>query len=306
MTDDGQPSCYAVGVMPPETPFTDDILRAQAKRLTQLLHAWGRVAVAYSGGVDSAVVAQAAQLGCGENAVAVTAVSASLAAGELEQARNLAQRIGIRHVVLSTDEFTDESYLRNAPDRCFHCKTELYTQIAQSKCGLHFDVIANGANADDLGDHRPGMQAAREHNVRSPLIELGLRKDQVRELAKHWDLPVWDKPASPCLSSRIAYGVEVTTERVQRIDRAESFLKQLLSIRELRVRLEANDLARIEVSAASLTAVCEHSAEIAEKLKALGFRYVALDLEGFRSGSMNAVLPTESLASAWQRNSSKG
>jgi pyridinium-3,5-biscarboxylic acid mononucleotide sulfurtransferase len=189
----------------------------------------------------------------------------------------------------------------NSPsDRCFHCKTELYSRIAAEQPVLGFDVIANGANADDVGDYRPGMQAAREHGVRSPLIELGLNKVDVRELAKYWQLPVWDKPASPCLSSRIAYGVSVTPERVARVDQAEQFLRDLLSTGELRVRLEANDLARIEVPLGRVTAICEHRDAVAAKLKSLGFRYITLDLEGFRSGSLNAVLPAESLTTAWQ------
>lgn len=269
-----------------------------AVRLTELLRSWGWVAVAYSGGVDSAVVAHAAWVGCGDKALAVTAVSPSLAMGELDQARELARRIGIRHVELATQEFGDDNYLRNASDRCFYCKTELYTRIQREQASLGFDVIANGANTDDLGDHRPGMQAAKQHGVRSPLIELGLCKADVRELAKYWDLPVWDKPAAPCLSSRIAYGVSVTPERVARIDQAESFLRELLSTRELRVRLEANELARIEVPIAALAAVHEHREAIVERLKALGFRYVSLDLEGFRSGSMNAVLQLQTLSGA--------
>lgn len=280
-------------------PSGSDIT-ATAQRLVDLLASWGRVAVAYSGGVDSAVVAKSAQLGCGDNAVAVTAVSDSLAHGELEAARELAERIGIRHVVLFTREFDDADYLRNAPDRCFHCKTELYSRIADEQPAIGFDVIANGANADDVGDYRPGMQAALEHGVRSPLIELGLRKADVRELAKHWDLPVWDKPASPCLSSRIAYGVAVTPERVARVDQAERYLRELLSTVELRVRLEANDLARIEVPLACLAPICEQREAVATKLKSLGFRYVSVDLEGFRSGSLNAVLPAESLSTAWR------
>jgi uncharacterized protein len=268
----------------------DHDIGAISAGLSDLLGSWGRVAVAFSGGVDSAVVAQAARIGCGEQAVAITAVSPSLAQGELEQARELAERIGIRHVVLATEEFADDNYLRNASNRCFYCKTELYTRILREQEALGFDVIANGANADDLGDHRPGMQAAQVHAVRSPLIELGLRKDAVRDLARYWNLPVWDKPAAPCLSSRIAYGVAVTPERVARIDQAEAFLRELLSTRELRVRLEANELARIEVPIASLPAVHAHREEIVARLKSLGFRYISLDLDGFRSGSMNAVL----------------
>jgi uncharacterized protein len=155
------------------------------------------------------------------------------------------------------------------------------------------ETSVNGANLDDRGDYRPGMQAAREHQVRSPLIEAGLTKDDVRVLARHWDLAVWDKPASPCLSSRIAYGLEVTPERVERVDRAERYLRETIGVRELRVRHEPNDLARIEIPAASLARLADEALrrQICESLHKLGFKYVTLDLEGFRSGSMNAVLP---------------
>jgi len=158
-------------------------------------------------------------------------------------------------------------------------------------------VIANGANLDDRGDHRPGMLAAGEQSVRSPLIEAGLTKADVRELARHWGLPVWDKPAQPCLSSRIAYGVTVTPERVSRIDAAERFLRELLGTRELRVRLEANELARIEVPLEAIALLAEPASRerVSARLRELGFRYITLDLEGFRSGSLNAVLPLVSL-----------
>jgi uncharacterized protein len=161
-------------------------------------------------------------------------------------------------------------------------------------------VIVNGANVDDQGDYRPGMQAAREHAVRSPLIEAGLSKVEVRELAREWDLPVWDKPASPCLSSRIAYGVDVTPERVRRVDDAERFLRDELGLCELRVRLEAGELARIEVPLTALPRLVETTARerIVVRLRELGFRYVTLDLEGFRSGSLNAALPVVTLNAA--------
>jgi uncharacterized protein len=278
----------------------DAALTSKRDQLLGTLRACCRVAVAYSGGVDSAVVAKAAQLACGGNAVAITAVSASLASGEREAAEALAAQIGIRHRVIVTDEFANPDYLKNAPDRCYFCKTELYTQLERLLSEKHddlpeFDVIVNGANLDDRGDYRPGMQAAREHAVRSPLIEAGLTKADVRELAAHWDLPVWDKPATPCLSSRIAYGLAVTPERVERVDRAEEFLRKEFGLREFRVRHEAADLARIEVPLDALPRLVAEPARkaIAEKLHSLGFKYVSLDLDGFRSGSMNAVVSLE-------------
>ncbi len=188
---------------------TDPTLNAHRERLVETLRGYGRVAVAYSGGVDSTVVAQAAYEALGDAAIAVTAVSDSLAAGELEEAQELARRIGIRHRVIRTEEFADPNYLRNQPDRCYFCKSELYGRLSGLLGELGVDVIASGANTDDLGDHRPGMRAAAENGVRHPLQECGLGKAEVRALARAWGLPTWDKPATPCLSSRIAYGEEV-------------------------------------------------------------------------------------------------
>jgi pyridinium-3,5-biscarboxylic acid mononucleotide sulfurtransferase len=272
-------------------------LDAKREELLRLLRSYGSAAVAFSAGVDSTVVAKAAALALGERAVAVTAVSPSLARGELEQARELAGQIGIRHEELSTREFQKPGYLANAGDRCFHCKTELYTQLEGRLAELEVNVIVNGANVDDQGDYRPGMQAAREHHVRSPLLEAGFTKSDVRQLAKEWELPVWDKPATPCLSSRLAYGVEVTPERVRRVDAAESFLRQTLGIRELRVRLEAAELARIEVPLEHLHRLTEADVrrDVSQRLQELGFRAVTVDLEGFRSGSLNDALPLVSL-----------
>lgn len=261
-------------------------------RLIKTLRGYGRVAVALSAGVDSTLVAKAAQIACGADAVAVTAVSSSLAGGERDVAAEMAKAIGIRHVVVETQEFSDPNYLRNPVNRCYFCKTELYSRLSALAPSLGIDVLVNGANLDDQGDYRPGMQAAAEFQVRSPLIEAGFTKADVRELARMWELPVWDKPATPCLSSRIAYGVEVTPERVRRIDEAEAFLRQALGLRELRVRCEANELARIEVPVEAvnlLTSPALRSA-VCDKLRALGFRYVTVDLDGFRSGSMNAAL----------------
>lgn len=272
-------------------------LSEKREALLSSLRDCGRVAVAFSGGVDSVVVAQSAFLACAERAFAITAVSPSLASGELENAIAIARQIGIRHEVIHTQEFAQPGYVANAGNRCYFCKTELYSQIEQIAQRFPFDVLVNGANADDVGDHRPGMIAASEHMVRSPLLDVGLTKAEVRELAREWGLPVWDKPASPCLSSRIAYGVEVTPERVARVDAAEVWLRNQLGIRELRVRLEANELARIELPVEALARLTtdDMQSRTSAHLKLLGFRYVTLDLEGFRSGSLNAVLPTSDL-----------
>jgi uncharacterized protein len=238
------------------------------------------------------VVAKAARLALGDRAIAVTASSHSLAAGELEQARELARLIGIRHEIIQTGEFENPDYLRNAPDRCYHCKSELYTHLDGLAERLGVKIAVNGANADDYGDYRPGMKAASEHAVRSPLAECEITKDEVRQLAAGWELPVWDKPATPCLSSRVAYGEQVTPERLQMIDRAERWLRER-GLRTVRVRYHKGDLARLEVPADELPrlALTEVREPLVAELKKLGFKFVALDLEGFRSGSLNTLVP---------------
>jgi uncharacterized protein len=274
----------------------DAVIAAKRDRLLETLAAYGSCAVAMSAGVDSTLVAKAAQLALGERAIAITGRSASLAAGELEEAERLARLIGIRHQVIDTGEFAQAEYRRNEPDRCFHCKTELYTRLEGLAEQLGVAVIANGANLDDRGDYRPGMAAAAEHQVRSPLIECGFSKADVRTLAADWKLPVWDKPASPCLSSRVAYGEEVTPERVAMIDEAEQYLRSL-GLREVRVRYHKGDLARLEVPAEAVARLADPAVRgpLAARLKELGFKYITLDLEGFRSGSLNQVLPVEAL-----------
>ncbi len=274
-----------------------DPLERKREQLLELLADYRRVVVAFSAGVDSTVVAKAAQLALGQHAVAVTASSPSLAAGELHLATQLAEQIGIRHLVVKTNEFDDANYLKNASDRCLFCKTDLYSLISNLLPELEVDVIVNGANVDDRGDHRPGMQAATNFQVRSPLIEVGMDKHDVRQLARTWDLRVWDKPATPCLSSRIAYGIAVTPERVRRIDRAEQFVRETFGLTELRVRLEANETARIEVPIDQLCKLVQPEARqrLVQEMHELGFTYVTIDLEGFRSGSMNEVLPEHRL-----------
>jgi uncharacterized protein len=251
------------------------------------------VAVAFSGGVDSAVVAMAAHLALNDQAVAVTAVSPSLAASDRDSARKEAERIGIRHVEIETTEFERAEYRRNSGDRCFYCKDTLYTAATLRMGTPSAAAILNGANTDDQGDHRPGMRAAADHQVRSPLIECGFNKSAVRQLARYWNLSVAEKPASPCLASRVAYGVEVTEERVQMIEAAEAFLKALLNEDVIRVRMEAGDLARIELPLSQLHHLTDESSRnsIVQHFRALGFRAVTLDLEGFRSGNLNQMLP---------------
>jgi len=286
--------------LPLQSPTAAELtpeLAAKRDQLVDLLRKLGRVAVAFSGGVDSAVVAHAAYLACGDEAVAVTAVSPSLASSEKETALSVAKQIGIRHRLMNTDELRHSGYVANEGNRRYFCKTELYTQLETQLSELGVDAIVNGANLDDRGDHRPGMTAATEHRVRSPLIEVGLNKADVRKLALAWNLPVWDKPASPCLASRLAYGVEVTPERLARIEAAEAFLRETFDLREFRVRHELHDLARIEVPLDELSRLASSAArgELVSRFRELGFKFITLDLEGFRSGSLNDLLPSELL-----------
>jgi pyridinium-3,5-biscarboxylic acid mononucleotide sulfurtransferase len=271
-------------------------LAAKRDQLLAVLADYESCAVAFSGGVDSAVVAKAARLALGERVVLVTGTSAALADGELDAARRLSELIGVRHVEIATEEFANPSYVANAPDRCYHCKSELYTQLDRLAEGAGMKVVVNGANADDLGDYRPGMQAAAEHRVRSPLAECGITKQEVRALAAAWDLPVAEKPATPCLSSRVAYGQEVTPERLAMIDRAEQYLRSL-GFRELRVRYHEGDLARIEVPSGDVTAFCEPEIRraVVDELTQLGFKFATIDLAGFRSGSLNRLISPQEI-----------
>jgi pyridinium-3,5-biscarboxylic acid mononucleotide sulfurtransferase len=268
-------------------------------RLLSLVASYGSCAVAYSGGVDSAVVAKAAQLSLGDAAIAVTGVSASLAAGELESAVELAKEIGIRHEVLRTDELANPVYIANPPDRCFHCKTELYTQLRVLARRLGIEEIASGTNLDDLGDYRPGLAAATAYGVRHPLADCEITKADVRLLAADWNLRVADKPASPCLSSRVAYGQTVTPERLAMIDRAEQIVRSL-GIEVCRVRYLAGDTARIEVPNDFIEALerpTTHSM-LVDAFRDLGFTSLSIDPRGFRSGSLNDAIEVHQIQQA--------
>jgi uncharacterized protein len=269
-------------------------LTTKRNRLLAILREMPGVAVAFSGGIDSTVVAKAAFLALDDCAVAVTADSASVPRSELAEARDVAARIGIRHVVVSTEEFANPDYIRNDGSRCYFCKDELYGRIESILPELGVAIVCSGANLDDAGDYRPGLTAAAEHRVRHPLQEAGFTKADVRALAREWDLPTWDKPASPCLSSRLAPGLEVTRERTAMIEAAEAHLKSL-GLRECRVRLHEGELARIEVPLLELSRLAEPGVRdgLARRLRELGFRYVTLDLEGFRSGNLNDLISIE-------------
>ncbi len=268
--------------LPPE-------LATKRDALLGVLAAMPAAAVALSGGVDSGLVAKAAAVALGDRAVAVTADSPSVARRELTAARELAAAVGIRHLVVSPDEFADPAYRANAGDRCYFCKSHLY-DAARSLPELAGFVLCSGANVDDLGDYRPGLTAAAERGVRHPLVEAGFAKADVRALARWWGLPNADKPAAPCLSSRLAPGVAVTPERTARIEAAEDHLRQL-GVADCRVRYHDGDLARVEVPAADIPRLA--AAGLGDAFRRFGFRYVTLDLDGLRSGSLNDLLPLE-------------
>jgi uncharacterized protein len=277
-----------------------------AQRLCEAIRPLTRCAVAFSGGVDSAVVAKAAYQALGDRAVAITGSSPSLSPEELHSAKQLAAVIGIRHRIVNTNEIELDAYRRNDGQRCYHCKTELYGVIGQLKSEEKFEWVLSGTNIDDLGEYRPGIAAAAEANVRHPLVECQIDKQTVRELARWWTLDVWDKPASPCLSSRLAYGVHVTAERLQRIDASERFLRGL-GFSPLRVRYHEGDHARIELPIAQVERLAREPTRsiVTSELARLGFRFISLDLIGFRSGGLNALLQIEPSAVGSVRDSSE-
>lgn len=280
-----------------ETPMSGptDALNAKAQKLQEHLRRLGRVLVAYSGGVDSAFLAWAVHRELGENMLAVLADSPSLARSQMRDAVAFAQEQGIPLTILQTDEMERPEYRKNDASRCFHCKDELFTVMEEFRLQKRFGVIAYGVNTDDQGDYRPGQQAAHQHGVAAPLLEAGLAKQDIRELARIAGLRIWDKPASACLSSRLEYGRPVTPEALLAVEQGEDALRQM-GFRQFRVR-HHGEIVRIEIARDELPRALspEMAIEFTGIFKALGFSYVTLDLEGFRSGSMNAVLPVAAL-----------
>jgi pyridinium-3,5-biscarboxylic acid mononucleotide sulfurtransferase len=266
---------------------------AKEIQLRALFRELGSVIVAYSGGVDSSYVAYVANSELGMNAICVTGKSASLALYQRGEIDRVVKDFGFNHEVIQTEELDNPSYRANEGNRCYFCKDELYSKLESLAASRGIEFIVDGSTLDDLNDYRPGRQAAKEHAVRSPLIEVGINKAEVRELSKSVKLPTWDKPASPCLSSRIAYGTPVTIERLAKIDRGEEILREL-GFKEFRVRNHDN-LVRLEISPVEMDRVMNRELfeELALRFRELGFKYVTLDLHGFRSGSMNEALSNQ-------------
>jgi pyridinium-3,5-biscarboxylic acid mononucleotide sulfurtransferase len=269
---------------------------AKRAALDSTIRGLGRTLVAYSGGVDSAFLAWATHQVLGSDMLAVIADSPSLARTHLSEAVAFAKEHGIPLEIIATSELDRTEYVRNDASRCFHCKDELFTAMEGFRVTHGFDSIAYGVNVDDQGDFRPGQIAARQHHVAAPLLEAGLTKQEIRELARDAKLRVWDKPASACLSSRIEYGRPVTREALSTVEQGEDAIREL-GFRQFRVR-HHGEIVRIEIACDELPRALssEMAAEFARIFKALGFKFVTLDLEGFRSGSMNALLPAEQLA----------
>lgn len=280
------------------SPIDPAALAAKQELLFDLLRGLKRVLVAYSGGTDSAYLAWAAKQALGDAAIAITADSPSIPESHKRDAAALAVQFGIRHEVIQTYEFDNPAYAANNSDRCFHCKDELFRRLEEEAPRFGGAAIVYGVNVDDLGDYRPGQNAAKLHQAKAPLVESGLTKAEIRELSRLAGLPTWDRPASACLSSRIPYGTEVTAERIKTIETAEERVKSL-GFRQFRVRYHG-ELARIEIERSEMEKALdlEMCGRLTALFEDLGFTYVALDLKGYRQGAMNEVLPRAGAAAA--------
>ncbi|MEK6967600.1 MAG: ATP-dependent sacrificial sulfur transferase LarE [Nanoarchaeota archaeon] len=265
-----------------------DEAHLKLEALKQILVTFNSAIIAFSGGVDSTFLLKVARDVLADKVIAVTATSPSMPAKELDETKKLAESIGVRHFVVQTKELEREGYRKNAGDRCYHCKTELYSRLDSIGREFAGAIVLNGLNLDDTTDYRPGMKAAAEWKVQSPLRAAKLKKVEIRLLSKELGLSTYDKPASPCLSSRIPYGMEVNEQKLGQVESGEEYLHNL-GIRELRLR-HHGDICRIEVNPSDFGILIEHNKEIVRQMKKLGFKYVAMDLLGFRSGALNEVL----------------